>query len=360
MINKNIIFWSLQFFGWMLVFAYQVFVVHYQALHVYPFDLTLYLFIYTIFGLGITLIMRFFFRKSFSRNSNFRQVITIIISSSFIGANLLFLGVIFLDYFLLTLISNLSTTGITLRYYMWEIFHGLLIYSVWGAIYFAVKYVIKLKEETTKTENAELLAKSSQLQMLRYQLNPHFLFNALSSLRALIREDQNKAEEMITKIGDFLRFSLSNRPANDYPLIEEIEAIKNYLEIEKVRFDNKLEINFDIDSLAEDFPIPSFLLHPIFENAIKYGMKTSEMPLTISMIAQVNETCLHLIISNSGYWIEENKTDNISGTGNGIKNIRSRLEHRFPNRHSFVINKSDNEVRIEIKVEQNPVPSNEK
>jgi two-component system, LytTR family, sensor kinase len=187
------------------------------------------------------------------------------------------------------------------------------------------------------------------LQMLRYQLNPHFLFNALNSIRALIEEDKNKAKSMITELSEFLRYSLISKNYKNVPLREELKAIEHYFKIEKKRFEDKLQVVFNVDERAEDFPVLSFLVHPLVENAVKFGMQTSKMPLEINLYAEIENDGLVLEISNSGKWVENNSQDH-NGTGTGLKNIQERLENAFPNKHSFEINKMENLVSIIIKI----------
>jgi LytS/YehU family sensor histidine kinase len=188
--------------------------------------------------------------------------------------------------------------------------------------------------------------------MLRYQVNPHFLFNALSSLRALVRINQKKAEEMILQISKFLRYSLVTKKNNQVLLREELEAIGHYFDIERVRFGDKLITQLEIDPKANDFLIPSFLIHPLIENAIKYGMDTSPMPLKISLMAKVAESVLQLDIINTGYWINEGEKRSNNGTGIGLKNVKQRLDLAFPNRNSFKIIKEKNKVHIKIIMEK--------
>jgi len=188
--------------------------------------------------------------------------------------------------------------------------------------------------------------------MLRYQLNPHFLFNSLNSIRALIDEDKRNAKNMITELSEFLRYSLISKNYSDVPLIDEIEAVKHYLSIEKKRFEEKLNIKIKIDPLAEDYPVLSFLIHPIIENAIKYGMQTSSLPLKIYVGAKVRNNRLLIEVRNSGKWIEAQGNNNLPSTGIGLKNVQLRLQNAFPNSHSFKIEKNKNDVCIKIEIEK--------
>ncbi|MCX6170262.1 MAG: histidine kinase [Ignavibacteriales bacterium] len=224
------------------------------------------------------------------------------------------------------------------------------LFTTWSLLYFGIKFWIDLLEEREKAQKASLLAQSAQLQMLRYQINPHFLFNSFSSLRALIRIDQIKAENMLSKLSEFYRYTLVTKSHTEIPLIEEVEAITNYAEIEKIRFEDKIEFEFKIDTLAEEYPIPSFLIHPLVENAIKYGMKTSEMPLKIWIIAEVENNWLIIRIINTGKYIKQGSDNNHVGTGNGLLNIKNRLEYSYPYKNKFEINEQDGKVCATVKI----------
>lgn len=224
----------------------------------------------------------------------------------------------------------------------------------WSTLYFSYKLWLEWAEQKERAEKADLLAHKAQLQMLRYQLNPHFLFNALNSVRALIESNKDTAKDVITELSEFLRYSLISRNLSNVPLRDEIEAIKHYFTIQKIRYEERLEVSFDIKPDADEFPVLSFLVHPIIENAVKYGMETSPMPLKIGVSAKVDGNKLILDISNTGRWVEKAGNGN-SGTGTGLENVKQRLENAFTGHYTFEIIKGTDivHVRIEITKEQN-------
>ncbi|MCU0239095.1 MAG: histidine kinase, partial [Pyrinomonadaceae bacterium] len=214
--------------------------------------------------------------------------------------------------------------------------------TAWSALYLGVKNWFAWQKESEKSLQANYLAEKAQLEVLRYQLNPHFLFNALNSIRASVDEDKNRAKQMITSLSEFLRHSLLSAENKEIPLHEELEAVKNYLAIEKIRFEEKLEIEYDIEKEAEDFKIPSLLLNPLVENAIKHGLQTSVNPLKLIISAKLNEKNLLVQVANSG------KVDNLhnsNGTKIGLKNVRERLEKLYGEKGSFEL-KQDGEFVI--------------
>jgi len=232
------------------------------------------------------------------------------------------------------------------------IFYNSLIIISWSGLYFGIKYTLEWNIQNEKIEKTQLLLESAQLGVLRYQLNPHFLFNSLSSLRMLIRKDSKKAEQMLNKIAEFLRYTLIIKNNHEVPFSEELKAIQQYFEIEKIRFDDKIEIKYDIDPLAEDFPVPIFLVHPIVENAIKYGMDTSQEKLNIDLTARVVENDLTVEVINTGHWVEPDKNHN--GMGMGLKNVQKRLEFSYPKNNKLVIERLNGKVKVSIFVSRIP------
>ncbi len=222
----------------------------------------------------------------------------------------------------------------------------------WSALYFGIKYWRDWMDEKERARVAAALAQKAQLQMLRYQLNPHFLFNALNSLRALIDEDKRLAKGMITELSEFLRYSLVSRRATSVPLRDELDAIRHYLAIEKKRFEDKLQVSFAVDPKAEDVPVLSFLIHPLVENAVKYGMKTSAMPLRLRLEASVEGGGLTVDVWNSGRWLDEGDAARPgSGTGTGLENTRARLANAYPGRHHVDVQTDGDAVHVRLRID---------
>ena len=154
-------------------------------------------------------------------------------------------------------------------------------------------------------------------------------------------------------LSEFLRYSLLSKNYKNVPLKEELKAIEHYFKIEKKRFEEKLQVTFNIDDKSEEFPVLSFLVHPLVENAVKFGMQTSKMPLQINLNSKVEKDALIIEVQNSGKWVEHN-SQNSNGTGTGLKNVRERLENAFPENYNFDIKKSENQVSVIIKI----IPNN--
>lgn len=217
--------------------------------------------------------------------------------------------------------------------------------TAWSALYLGVKNWLAWQKERENSLQSAALANKAQLEMLRYQLNPHFLFNALNSIRASVDEDAKSAKQMITQLSEFMRYSLVHESTKTIELREELEAVRNYLAIEKIRFEDKLEVEYAVEKAAEDFRVPTFLLNPLVENAVKHGLQTSAKPLKIKISAAVFDKKLLLEISNSGKL--ENGV-NGSGTKIGLKNVRERLEKLFGDGGKFELQEKNGFVKARI------------
>jgi two-component system, LytTR family, sensor kinase len=226
------------------------------------------------------------------------------------------------------------------------------VFLTWSALYLGIKHWQDLQAERESALHAAALAKEAQLEMLRYQLQPHFLFNALNSLRALIVQDPARAREVVTELSGFLRYSLLPVGTTDVPLREEIASIRRYLAIEQVRYEERLQVTFEIDPASEGRRVPSFLLHPLAENAVKYGVRTSPAPARLRVAAEVEGDTLRIEIANTGRWCESRATEEEfdAGAGVGLANVRQRLEHLYPGRHRFQLVQDDGWVRARIEL----------
>ncbi|HET6975960.1 MAG TPA: histidine kinase [Pyrinomonadaceae bacterium] len=219
----------------------------------------------------------------------------------------------------------------------------------WSALYFGIKYWRQWQAEHERTLQAEALANHAQLDMLRYQLNPHFLFNALNSIRASIDEDSQRAKRMVTEFSEFLRYSLLNDNSALVELREEVEAIKNYLAIEKIRFEDKLDVTFELEPAAEKCRVPGFLIHPLVENAVKHGMTNNSEPLKICIGARLRDGCLVVEVANTGRLDTQKPQTN--GAGIGLRNVRERLAKLYPDKSSFSLRQDGKWIRATIEME---------
>jgi len=223
-------------------------------------------------------------------------------------------------------------------------FGGWLMFSLttmfaWTSIFFIMLYNTKLQKEHERLLRAQTLAKDAQLQMLRYQLNPHFMFNSMNAISTLILKKENdKANEMLDKLCGFFRYSLDMNSKSTTTLKKEIELLDLYLSIEKVRFGSRLNVKMEIAALALSCKVPSMLLQPIVENAIKYAIEPRKENGLIIIKAELLDARLVISVIDDG--IEyHNKVS--KGFGIGISNTKARLDAMFNG--DYIVNMIENE-----------------
>jgi len=211
----------------------------------------------------------------------------------------------------------------------------------WSGLYFGIKYYRQLQDQTEQTLKAHAAAHQAQLKMLRYQLNPHFLFNTLNAISTLILDGANKtANDAVTRLSDFLRYTLDNDPMGRVTLGSELDALDLYLEIEKVRFGDRLTVEKDIEARAEKALVPSLILQPLIENAIKYAISPSEEGGTLRITAKAHGDTLVMQVSDTGPGLG-NGDANQKSCGVGLRNTRERLLQLYGERQAFTLGPND-------------------
>ncbi len=220
--------------------------------------------------------------------------------------------------------------------------------GAWSALYYAINFFLTVEEQNDRLERLEAQATAAQLAMLRYQLNPHFLFNTLNSISTLVLLKQTApANAMLTRLSSFLRHTLVMQPGARVTIAEEVETLQLYLEIERMRFEERLRTEFHIDPQAAQALIPSMLLQPLVENGIKYGVSAQEEGARISVAAQVMGNRLRLTVADTGPGLQGSRRNDIIdsspgagravSTGVGLANIRDRLAQAYGENHKFEI-----------------------
>jgi two-component system, LytTR family, sensor kinase len=210
----------------------------------------------------------------------------------------------------------------------------------WSVLYFCIKYYQLFQVEKEKSLRSEALAHEAQLRMLRYQLNPHFLFNTLNAISTLVlQRETDLANTMLTRLSKFLRYSLDNDPLDQVPLAFEIASVKLYLEIEKVRFDERMKISLHISPQAERGLVPSMLLQPLVENCIKHAIARNEAGGMVQITAAVEQGRLLIHVEDDGPGVPGTNgqlpDSSTSTSGVGLKNIHNRLREIYGAGHAF-------------------------
>jgi signal transduction histidine kinase len=229
-----------------------------------------------------------------------------------------------------------------LDYLYWYSYSFFILLS-WTGLYYGVRHYQMMQDEREKALKLTAAAHQAQLRMLRYQLNPHFLFNTLNAISTLILDARgDTANRMVTALSRFLRYSLDNDPMQKVTLQQEVEAMQLYLGIEKLRFEERLEVEVSVEERAREALIPSLLLQPLVENAIKYAVARSETGGTIRLKARVFAGELLLELSDDGPGHEAAGTLGTAASGGvGLRNTRERLRAIYGSDHQCRISNAE-------------------
>ncbi|HEX5048421.1 MAG TPA: histidine kinase [Gammaproteobacteria bacterium] len=222
---------------------------------------------------------------------------------------------------------------------------------LWNLLFLALMHLRDQQAQKERVLRAETLTHEAQLRMLRYQLNPHFLFNALNSIGALGAEAPQRVQRMVGELSGFLRYSLLDPQRLEVPLGEELRAVTHYLEVEKVRFEDDLEVSIELDATAAQRTLPAFLVLPLVENAVKHGQHTSAMPLKVHVTGRIEGGALLIEVKNTGRWTTPSSTRRSDGTDTGLENVRQRLLEHYPGRHTFDVAESNGWVCARIRID---------
>ena len=223
----------------------------------------------------------------------------------------------------------------------WIIFNSSENYGIYGLILLlnqVFRYYRRYREGELRASQLENRLTHAQLQALKMQLHPHFLFNTLHSISALLHRDPDTADRMIARLGDFLRLTLDNSGAQEVSLEKELEFLKCYLDIERVRFQDRLTTSLDVEPRALDSAVPNLILQPIVENALRHGLSQRSAPGHLEISAKRENGSLRIQVKDNGPGlsaITEPKTNTREGLG--LSNTRARLEQLYGAAHRFSI-----------------------
>jgi len=213
---------------------------------------------------------------------------------------------------------------------------GIGIYLLIALLSYAYNYYQRYREGQVKTLQLEAQLSHAQLQALKMQLHPHFLFNTLHSISALLSKDVESARKMITRLGDFLRLTLENSGSQEVTLKQEIEFLGCYLEIERIRFQNRLVTRIDLGEETLDARLPNLILQPIVENAIRHGIAPRSSPGLLEISAKQLDGVLRIQVRDNGPGLPEHRTSqNHFKKGLGLANTESRLQRLYGADHLF-------------------------
>jgi len=326
--DKNRAFWMLQSFGWAGYFVLRALGGLANAmgfLFIVPTALS------TATGYSLTLLMAAMFRRLINQKPIVTwggSIIILLIASAAFSTIEVWAHATF--YRIGTMPEGIQFFGAILL--------DFALLAAWSALYYGINFYLLLEQQTGQLSRLETQASSAQLAMLRYQLNPHFLFNTLNSISTLVLLKQtDRANVMLSRLSSFLRYTLVNEPTAQVTLAQEVETLKLYLEIEKMRFEERLQPRFEIEPAVSRARLPSLLLQPLVENAIKYAVTPKEEGAEIAVEARLAGERVQITVSDTGPGLNEAVSRPIYSLGVGLANIRDRLAQAYGADHRFDI-----------------------
>lgn len=360
--NKNQAFWRLQAVGWggaLLLRAMSSIAGGQQ------WSFLVFVAIEAVTGFSISLILSVIYRQLINR----RPLVTWGVTALVLPLAVMLYA--FIDAWVFSLGQTDGNTNFA-RLLLGVFYLNATLLGAWSALYYMINFYVQIEEQNDQMLQLENQATSAQLAMLRYQLNPHFLFNTLNSISTLVLLKQTEpANAMLTRLSAFLRYTLANEPAGRVTVAQEVETLKLYLDIERMRFEERLRTRFDIDDAARNALLPSLLLQPLVENAIKYAVSPQEAGAEITVTAQLIGPVLRITVSDTGPGLQSAGMDNrLAGvtfdggeqvsTGVGLTNTRDRLAQAYGDTHRFEIvdpPEGGFSVLIEIPYEEREAPA---
>ncbi len=246
--------------------------------------------------------------------------------------------------------SHFDTSWIN---HLGDMLNWFILFFVWSLLYFSFQFFMRYRAEEIKNLKLEATKREIELNKLKSQLNPHFIFNSMNTIRALIEEDPEKAKQSVTQLSNIMRYTLVMSTQRTVPFDEEMKVVKDYLALEKVRYEERLDYKCTIEGDASKFSVPSLMIQTLVENSIKHGIATLPKGGLIRLEGVVNNGFLTITIKNPGIL----KTSSGNG-GYGLINTRQRLNLIYGEKASFRIEQLDNEVITTIKIPKENVKSN--
>ncbi len=339
--SRNQIYWLCQIGGWTALFLINLFfTMTYQAInfsHIYAF---LYL---SILGVLFTHFDRGYIVRYNLVKLPIKQISLRILFSS------LMLSVVMTVLFLITtrLLHLNHAKTISTDLFINNLFNIWMILSIWYLIYFAIHYFEGYNKAEIERFRWEAAVKDFELKTLKSQLNPHFMFNALNSIRALVEENPERAKETITQLSNIFRYSLRIEKTETVPLEDEIRIVRDYLALEKVRYEERLNYSITIDDVANKIEIPPMMIQTLVENGIKHGIAKLHNGGTVSIKASVEGAKLIIQITNSGSFSD---SDLQNTTGFGVSNTKQRLQIIYGKSAEFKIFEENKNVIVLITI----------
>ncbi len=343
--KRNYAFWILQFLGWGFINMLSIFVLNKISIELIIYSIITGLFI----GVFTTSLLRWYIKRRVKFEGfglkDFFEILW-----SFLGtAGLFGLSNFGLGYAYIKLGPDLTESEIhlfnTYDSFWIQVVNSLFLIGAWLVTYLVIKLLLKLNKDRIERLELNTHLKQAQLNTLKGQINPHFMFNSLNNIRGLMLEDVEKSREMLTKLSEILRYSLAKNNVNAISVEEELEMVDNYIDLSKIQFEDRLEFVKEVDLDTLPLQIPPMIIQLLIENAAKHGISNLKQGGRIILKLQQEEKRLLIEVRNTGkLQITKNSTQL------GLKNIRQRLKLLYADKASFNLNEMAGEVVAHIKI----------
>lgn len=345
--RKKLLYWGIQFTGWTAYFLLSILLLTSSQ----DLVLTTRLFLFASLSILSTVFISHGIRFAIIRQAVISKpiyqiiLITLVLSiaAAFIleGLQYTYESFITIDYVEVLPEDN----DFNWPSFLFAVSRSIILFLLWCGFYFA--FIIAEKSRAQEILNLKWEASKNEIELknLRAQLNPHFLFNSLNSIRALVELNPSQAKTSITQLSNLLRQSISLGKMRVIPLSDELNLVRTYLDLEQVRFEERLATRFDIQPEALSCEIPPLLIQTIVENAIKHGIAQSVDGGIIGTVISVENDVLSVTVRNTGELKKKNEEEGI-----GIKNSKKRLDILYGKRAKFSIKQEDDQVVVNIKI----------
>ncbi len=346
--RKKLLYWIIQFVGWTAYFMFSVLLLFFAGDFFPSFNLYIYAGLSILASIAISHAIRFFIIRKSLLSKTIGQLIVITLFMSIIAAFILE----FFQYFIeaTIVVDYITNPHIDYSTFMWGDFlfsvsRSIILFLLWCGFYYVFAIIEKSRVQEISNLKWEASKNEIELKNLRAQLNPHFLFNSLNSIRALVGLNPEQAKISITQLSNLLRKSINLGKLKVIPLKEELDLVKTYLELEQVRFEERLRTEFDVQENSLELEIPPLMIQTIVENGIKHGISKAIDGGKVSVRTIYENKILSIEVLNSG---KLEKGDEIQGIG--ISNSKKRLNILYGDKASFEIRQVKENVLVTINI----------
>ena len=336
------LYWATQLVGWGVYIGFFL-VLSYLDGSYEPTKLRGWLLVFAV-GIAITHAMRYFIlRNSWLDHSVGHTLPRLMLAALLLGAVAFLVEGVMHDLFFQAARSRFIATPLDL---LASVINWTLLLFIWSFAYFAYIYFVRHRRDEIRNLRLETANRDNQLNALRAQMNPHFMFNALNGIRALIDENPEQAKRAITQLSAILRNAMATVKRKTVPLGEEVDIVKAYLALEAMRFEERIQVHFDVDPSLEREPVPPMLVQTLVENAVRHGIAKLPQGGDVHIGAHRGLDHLVLTVKNTGHY----EPGRINGTGIGLRNTRKRLEMLYGAKASLAISNQGGMVITEVEI----------